>query len=84
MKHSTTLQLMLEDYSFADPPLSVAMYSFIQLSELWQRGVNITANVSKRQQEGSNWGSLDLQSDLLTTTPLHHCAPCFNDNVILI
>ena len=36
-KHSAMLQLLHEDYSFT---LSVTRYSFIQLSELWQRGVN--------------------------------------------
>ena len=37
-KHSATLQLLREDYSFRYPPLSVARYSLIQLSELWQPG----------------------------------------------
>ena len=40
------------------PPVSLARYSFIQLSELWQRGVNKIAQVSKRQQEDSSTGSL--------------------------
>ena len=33
-KNSATLQLLSKDYSFTYPPLSVARYSFIQLSEL--------------------------------------------------
>ena len=37
-KHSATLQLLREDYSFRYPSLSVARYSFVQLSELWKRG----------------------------------------------
>ena len=37
----------------------VARYSFIQLSETWQLGVNEIAKVSKWQQEDSNPGSLD-------------------------
>ena len=37
----------------------ISVYSFIQLSELWQRGVNEIAKVSKRQQQDSNPGSLD-------------------------
>ena len=36
------------------PSLSVARYSFIQLGELWQRGMNEIAKASKRQQEVSN------------------------------
>ena len=58
-KHSATQQLLREDYSFKYPPLSVSMYSFIQLSEMWQRGMNEIANASKRQREYSNPGSFD-------------------------
>ena len=46
-------------YSFTYPPRSVARYSFIQLSELRQRGVNEMAETLKRQQEDSNLGSFD-------------------------
>ena len=52
-------QLLLEDYSFRNPPLSVARYSVLQLSELWQRGMKEIAKASKQQQEDSNPGSLD-------------------------
>ena len=38
------------------PPLFVTRYSFIRLSELWQRGINETAKPSKRQQENLNTG----------------------------
>ena len=55
-KRSVTLLLLREDYSFKHPPLSVARYSSIQLSELWQRGMDEIAKVSKRQQEDSNPG----------------------------
>ena len=34
-KHSASLQLLREDYSFTYPPLCVAWDSFILLSELW-------------------------------------------------
>ena len=34
-KHSATLQILREDYSFRYPSLYVARYSCIQLSELW-------------------------------------------------
>ena len=43
--------------SFTYPPF-VARYSFIQLSELWQCGVDRIAKVSKWQQEDSDPGSL--------------------------
>ena len=36
------------------PPLSVARYSFIQLSELKQGGANETAQALKRPQDDSN------------------------------
>ena len=58
-KHSAMLQLLCEDYAFRYPPLSVARSSFIQLSELRQRGVNKIAQASKRQQENLNLGSRD-------------------------
>ena len=58
-KHSATLQLLREDYSFRCPPLSVARYSFTQLNELWQHEMNEIAKPSKWQQEDSNPGSLD-------------------------
>ena len=48
------LQLLHKDYSFTYPPQSIARYSFIQLSELRQDGVNEIAQASKRQQEDSN------------------------------
>ena len=37
--------------TFTYPPLSAVRYSIIQLSELWQRGMNEIAKGSKRQQE---------------------------------
>ena len=54
------LQSLRENYS----PLSNAKYSFIQLSELWQRGMNEIAKVSKQQQEDLNPGSLVCKSDV--------------------
>ena len=55
-KHSATLHLLHEDYSFTYPSLCFARYSFIQLSELWQCGVI-------KLGKGSQWdlrpGSLD-------------------------
>ena len=58
-KHSAILQLLRKDYSFRYPCMSVARYSFIQLSELWQCGMKEIAKASKWQQEDSNPGSLD-------------------------
>ena len=46
-KHSAMLQLLREDYFSRYPSLSVARYSFIQLSELWQHGMNEMAKASK-------------------------------------
>ena len=58
-KNSATLQLLREDYAFKYPSLSIAKYSFIKLSELWQRGMNKIAKVSKQQQEDLNLGYLN-------------------------
>ena len=58
-KHSATLQVLREGHSFRYPSMSVARYSFIQLSELQQSGMNEIAKSSKRQQEDSNPGSID-------------------------
>ena len=62
-----------EDYSTTFPPLSIARYSFIHLSELGHYGENENAKSSKRQQrEDSNPGSLDCESGIL---PLSYHAP---------
>ena len=55
-KHSAMLQLLREDISTT---VCIAMYSFIQLSELWQRGVVKLAKGSKRPQWNLKPGSLD-------------------------
>ena len=71
-KHSAMLQLLHEHNSFTYPPLSITSYSFIQLiekSDSRQRGVNEIAKASKRQQVDENPGSLNWESDVLTTTP---------------
>lgn len=54
-KHSAALQLLREDHLFTYPLLAVPRYSLIQLSEVFQRGVNEIAKVSK---EDFNLGSL--------------------------
>ena len=58
-KYSATLQLLREGYSFTYPPVFIARYSFIQLSELWQCGVIKLAKGSKRPQWDLKPGSLD-------------------------
>ena len=69
---TATLRLLREDNSFRCQSLSVARYSFIQLSELWQRGMDEITKASKRQQEDSNPGSLDESP---TFSRLRFCAP---------
>ena len=68
-KHSASLRLLREDSSITYPPLSVARYSFIQLNELKQCGVNEIVNISKRLQEYSKPSSLDWSSHVVTTAP---------------
>ena len=67
LKHSASVQLLRDDYSFIYPPFFIARYSFIQLRELEQRGVNEIVQASKRRQVDSKPGSLDRESDLLKT-----------------
>ena len=66
-------QLCAKAKSLAFPPLSIARYSFIQLSELgrqWrERKCPIFETVTKRR---SNQGSLDCESGIL---PLSYRAP---------
>ena len=66
------MQQLRNDYSLTFPPLSIARYSFIQLSRLRRREVKENAQTSKRYQRGSNPGSLDCESGIL---PLSHRAP---------
>ncbi len=44
--------IMRKDYSLTFPPLSIARYSFIQLTELGRRGENENAQTLKQQQRG--------------------------------
>ena len=66
------MQQLRNDYSLTFPPLSIARYSFIQLSRLRRREVKENAQTSKRYQRDSNPGSLDCESGIL---PLSHRAP---------
>ena len=61
------MQLLHEDCLFTYPSLSIARHSFIQLSELEQRGVDKIAQALKQRQEDSK--PLKGESDVLTTRP---------------
>ncbi|KAK2178784.1 hypothetical protein NP493_530g00018 [Ridgeia piscesae] len=65
------LQLMREGCSYTYPQLSIARYSFIQLSELGQCRVKKIAQCSNTAAQDSNLGSLSRESKAL---PLSHCA----------
>ena len=69
-KHSATLQLLCEDYSFKFAPV----YTFIQLSELGCCGEYENAQYSKQLQRGIK-SSLSIKSDIL---PLSYRAQQFN------
>ena len=67
---SHMLQLMREGCSYTYPPLSIARYSFIQLSELEQFRVKTLAQGVNTVAQDSNPGSLSRESEAL---PLSHC-----------
>ena len=58
------LQLLHEDYPFTHASLCVAMYSFIQLSDLWQRGVNEIAQEYWNCNERIRTGILLIDSPM--------------------
>ena len=66
------LQLLCEDHPLAFPPLSIARYSYTQLSELGRRGENENAQSSKQQRGDSSLGSRDYESSIQL---LSECAP---------
>ena len=68
---SYMLQLMREDCSCTHPPLSIARYSFIQLSELEQCGVKKLAQGFNTAAQDSNTGSRSREYEAL---PLSNCA----------
>ena len=65
------LQIIREGCSYTYPPLSIARYSFIQLSELEQCGVKTLAQDFNTVAQDSNPGS---RSRKFETLPLSHCA----------
>ena len=67
---SLMLQLMGEDCSFTYPPLSIARYSFLQLSELKQRRCETFAQGFNTAAHDSNQGTLNREFEAL---PLSHC-----------
>ena len=64
------LQLMREGCSYTYPPLSIARYSFIQLSKLEQCRVNNLPQGFNTAAQDSNPGSRSRESEAL---PLSHC-----------
>ena len=65
------LQLMRECCSYTYPPLPIARYSFIHLSELEQCRVKTVAHGFNTATLDSNPGPLSRESEVL---PLSHCA----------
>ena len=65
------VQLMREGCSYTYPPLSIARYSFIQISELEQRRVKQFAQDFVTAAQDSNQGSRSRESEAL---PLIHCS----------
>ena len=71
---SRMLQLMCEGCSYTYPPLSIARYSFRQLSELEQCRVKKRAQGFNTAAQDLNPGSLSRKSDSL---PLSHGASSY-------
>ena len=65
------LQLMCEGCSYTYPPLSIARYTFIQLSEMEQCRVKKLAMGFNTTAQDLNPGSRSRESEAL---PLSHCA----------
>ena len=61
------MQQLHNDYSLTFPPLSIARYSFIQLSRLRRREVKENAQTSKRYQRGFEPGLSRLRVRHSTT-----------------
>ena len=59
------LRLMREGCSYTNPPLSIARYSFIQLSGLEQCRVKTFAQGFNTAAQDSNPGSLSRESEAL-------------------
>ena len=70
---SHMLQLMREGCLYIYPPLSIARYSFIHLSELEQCRMKKLAQGFNTAAQDSNPGSRSRESEAL---PLSHCAQC--------
>ena len=63
------MQQLRNDYSLTFPPLSIARYSFIQLSRLRRREVKENAQTSKRYQRGFEPGLSRLRVRHSTPEP---------------
>ena len=77
---SHMLHLMREGCSYTYPSLSIARYSFIQLSELVQCRVNKLAQGFNTAAQDSNPGSRSRESKAL---PLSHCALRYGSEFIM-
>ena len=75
------LQLMREGYSYTYPPLSIASYSFIQLSELELCRVNKLVQGFNTAAQDSNPDSRSRESEAL---PLSHCALQVSNNAVIV
>ena len=71
-------QLMREDCSYAYPPLSIARYSFTQLSVLVQCRVNKLANGFNTAAQDSNPGPLSRKLEALPLSHNHRSRVRFN------
>ena len=80
------MQQLRNDYSLTFPPLSIARYSFIQLSRLRRREVKENAQTSKRYQRGFEPGLSRLRVRHSTTEPPHYhwkCVTCHGLHILL-
>ena len=70
------MQQLRNDYSLTFPPLSIARYSFIQLSRLRRREVKENAQTYKRYQRGIEPGLSRLRVRHSTTGPPRSTRAC--------
>ena len=79
------MQQLRNDYSLTFPPLSIARYSFIQLSRLRRREVKENAQTSKRYQRDSNqivaW--TDFPCELLAPVVRHSFIIAHSEKLIV-
>ena len=75
-KHSSHASIMRNDYSLIFPPLSIARYSFIQLSQQGRQLRGRICPIFETVAKGDSYpGSLDCESGIL---PLSYRAPQYD------